>query len=102
MRLTSLSFGNCGHKNFTPRAKPIAPTFIRRVTYSLTGLPPSFAEVEAFVQDVQPDAYERLVDRLLASPRYGEQLGRMWLDVARYPTPRAMSMLAKSDSLLTR
>lgn len=59
-------------------------SFIRRVSFSLTGLPPSFEEIEDFVNDPQPDAYERLVDRLMESPRYGEHLGRMWLDVARY------------------
>jgi len=50
----------------------------------LTGLPPSFEEVRAFVSDRRPDAYERLVDRLLASPQYGERWGRHWLDVVRY------------------
>ena len=59
-------------------------TLVRRVTYDLTGLPPTPAEVEAFVGDSSPDAYERLVDRLLASPRYGEQFGRHWLDVVRF------------------
>jgi mono/diheme cytochrome c family protein len=57
---------------------------IRRVSYDLTGLPPSPEEVEAFVNDRDPQAYEKLVDRLLASPRYGEQWGRHWLDVARF------------------
>jgi hypothetical protein len=59
-------------------------TLIRRATFDLTGLPPSAEEAAAFVQDEAPDAYERLIDRLLASPRYGEQWGRHWLDVARY------------------
>ncbi|MGV3534067.1 MAG: DUF1549 domain-containing protein, partial [Chthoniobacteraceae bacterium] len=57
---------------------------IRRVTYDLTGLPPSFEELAAFVADNDPLAYEKLVDRLLASPRYGERWARHWLDVARY------------------
>lgn len=57
---------------------------IRRVTYDLTGLPPSAEEVEAFVADPRSDAYERLVERLLASPRYGEHQARWWLDVVRY------------------
>lgn len=57
---------------------------IRRLKYDLTGLPPTAAEVAAFVADSQPDAYERLVDRLLASPHYGEHWGRQWLDVVRY------------------
>jgi hypothetical protein len=59
-------------------------TLIRRVTYDLTGLPPSPSEVEAFVSDTSPDAYERLVDRLIASPHYGERWARHWLDIARY------------------
>src|SRR6185503_8110035 len=57
---------------------------IRRVAYDLTGLPPTAEEIDAFVADPAPDAYEKVVDRLLASPRYGERWGRHWLDVARY------------------
>lgn len=59
-------------------------TLIRRVTLDLTGLPPSAADVDAFLADHSPQAYERLVERLLASPHYGEQWGRHWLDVVRY------------------
>jgi hypothetical protein len=59
-------------------------TLIRRLSFALTGLPPVPAEVEAFVGDDAPDAYDRLVDRLLASPHYGEEMARHWLDVARY------------------
>jgi hypothetical protein len=59
-------------------------TLIRRLSLDLIGLPPSPTEVEAFVRDERPDAYERLVDRLLASPHYGERWGRHWLDLARY------------------
>lgn len=59
-------------------------TLIRRVTYDLTGLPPTPEEVDAFVRDQRPDAWERLVDRLLASPHYGERWGRHWLDVVRF------------------
>jgi len=59
-------------------------TLIRRVTFDVTGLPPTPAEVDEFVRNDSPDAYERLVDRLLASPRHGEHWGRHWLDVARY------------------
>jgi mono/diheme cytochrome c family protein len=63
-------------------------TLLRRATFDLTGLPPTAAEVEAFEQDKAPDAFARVVDRLLASPRYGERWGRHWLDVARYADTR--------------
>lgn len=61
-----------------------AATLIRRVTFDLTGLPPTPEEVEAFIADSSDKAYEALVDKLLASPRYGERWGRHWLDLARY------------------
>src|SRR5262245_13813545 len=59
-------------------------TLIRRATLDLTGLPPTLEEIEAFQKDDSPDAFAKVVDRLLASPRYGETWGRLWLDVARY------------------
>ncbi len=59
-------------------------TLIRRATYDLTGLPPTAEEVAAFEADDTPDAWERLLDRLLASPHYGEKWGRHWLDLVRY------------------
>lgn len=59
-------------------------TLIRRVYYDLIGLPPTPEEVQAFIDDVSPDAFAKLVDRLLAMPQYGERWGRHWLDVARY------------------
>ncbi len=59
-------------------------TLIRRATYDLTGLPPTPQEVEAFISNSDPRAYEQLIDRLLASPRYGERWGRHWLDVVRF------------------
>jgi mono/diheme cytochrome c family protein len=67
-----------------PSAEADRVTLIRRVNLDLTGLPPSPPEVDDFLEDQRPDAYERLVDRLLASPHYGERWGRHWLDLARY------------------
>ena len=57
---------------------------IRRVSFDLIGLPPTPEEVEAFIADTSADAFEKVVDRLLASPRFGERWGRHWLDVARF------------------
>ena len=59
-------------------------TLIRRASFDITGLPPTPAEVEAFLADTAPDAYEKLLDRLLASPRYGERMAADWMDLARY------------------
>jgi hypothetical protein len=59
-------------------------TLLRRASFDLTGLPPSMAELDAFLADDTPDAYSKVVDRLLASPRYGEHMARYWLDAARY------------------
>lgn len=71
-------------EQLTPAAVAEKTTLIRRVTHDLTGLPPTPAESDAYVADNAPDAYEKLVDRLLASPRFGEHLARYWLDAARY------------------
>jgi hypothetical protein len=60
------------------------PTLIRRLSFALTGLPPTPAEVDAFLADTSSDAYEKLFDRLVASPHHGEEMARHWLDVARY------------------
>ena len=73
-----------GKQRLTPSSPASRQTLIRRATMDLTGLPPSPAEVEAFVNDPSPEAYPRLIERLLASPHYGEQWARHWLDVARY------------------
>jgi hypothetical protein len=59
-------------------------TLIRRLTFDLTGLPPTFAEIEAFENDTDPKAYEKLVDRLLASPHYGERMARHWMDLVHF------------------
>ncbi|MCI0662087.1 MAG: DUF1549 domain-containing protein, partial [Acidobacteria bacterium] len=66
----------------SPEADKVA--LLRRVHLDLTGLPPTPAETEAFLADKSPDAYEKVVDRLLASPHYGERMAMQWLDLARY------------------
>jgi Protein of unknown function (DUF1553)/Protein of unknown function (DUF1549)/Planctomycete cytochrome C len=71
-------------QNLRPTPDADRPTLLRRLYFDLTGLPPTPEQVDAFVRDAAPDAYERQVDRLLASPEYGERWGRHWLDVARY------------------
>ncbi len=68
----------------TPAPPADRRTLLRRVTFDLTGLPPTPAEMDAFLADTTPQAFEKVVDRLLASPRYGERWGRHWLDVVRY------------------
>ena len=71
-------------KKLSPSAVADRRTLIRRLAFDLTGLPPTPEEVDAFVADADPAAYEKLVDRLLASPRYGERWARHWLDVVHY------------------
>jgi cytochrome c553 len=71
-------------ENMKPSPPADKRTLIRRATYDLTGLPPTPDEVQAFVDDTSSDAYAKVVDRLLASPQYGERWGRYWLDTARY------------------
>jgi hypothetical protein len=68
----------------TPSAPADKATLIRRATYVLTGLPPSPAEIASFEADTSPDAFAKVVDRLLASPRYGEHFARHWMDLVRY------------------
>ncbi len=71
-------------RGWRPAAEAEKETLIRRATFDLTGLPPTLAEIDAFLSDTSPQAYERVVDRLLASPAYGERMAADWLDVARY------------------
>jgi hypothetical protein len=81
------------------RLKPVPRadrwTLIRRVTFDLTGLPPTDADVQAFLDDKSPDAFAKVVDRLLASPAYGEQQARKWLDLARYAEDKIRTVEAK-------
>ena len=71
-------------KGLAPNDEADKPTLLRRATFDLTGLPPTLQEIDAFLADDSADAYEKVVDRLLASPRYGEHAARYWLDAARY------------------
>jgi hypothetical protein len=73
-----------GHHGLKPSPEADRQTLIRRISFDLIGLPPSPSEIDAFVQDPSPGAYEAVVDRLLASPHYGERWGRHWLDVVHY------------------
>jgi cytochrome c553 len=79
--------------------RPVRPAdkhaLLRRVTFDLIGLPPTPAEIEAFLRDDTPDAFARVVDRLLSSPHYGERWGRYWLDVARYGEDQAHTFQAR-------
>ena len=71
-------------ENVKPSPEADRPTLLRRLSLDLTGLPPTPEEIQSFLADASPAAYEKAVDRLLASPHYGERWGRHWLDVARY------------------
>lgn len=71
-------------KGLQPEPRADKETLIRRLTLDLIGLPPTIKEIDDFLADERPDAYERLVDRLLASKKYGEHMARIWLDAARY------------------
>jgi hypothetical protein len=75
-----------GHsrQGLSPAPEADRATLLRRVSLDLTGLPPTPAELNAFLSDARPDAYERQVERLLASPRFGERMGQYWLDLVRY------------------
>ncbi|MBB4079170.1 hypothetical protein GGR28_001790 [Lewinella aquimaris] len=71
-------------KGMEPSPEADKSTLLRRVTFDLTGLPPTPEEIEAFLADNSPDAYDKVVDRLLASPHYGERMASIWLDLSRY------------------
>lgn len=77
-------FSKLESEGLHPSPETDKATLLRRVTFDLTGLPPTAAELKAFLADNTPDAYEKVVDRLLASPRYGERMTMQWLDFARY------------------
>ncbi|MEM9283454.1 MAG: DUF1549 domain-containing protein, partial [Verrucomicrobiota bacterium] len=71
-------------EQFKPSQETSREQWLRRVTFDLTGLPPTLGEVDSFVADAAPDAFEKVVDRLFATPAYGERMANEWLDVARY------------------
>src|SRR5207248_1924382 len=79
-------------ENVKPSPEADRNTLLRRLSLDLTGLPPSPAEIQDFLSDTSPNAYEKVVDRLLASPHYGERWGRHWLDVARYADSNGYSI----------
>jgi len=72
------------HAKLSPTSRADKRTLLRRASFDLTGLPPTEEDITDFLADEHPDAFDRLIDRLLASPAYGERWGRHWLDVARY------------------
>src|SRR6185503_18208478 len=71
-------------EGLAPSPEASRETLIRRLSLDLIGLPPSLEEIETFLADKRPNAFEKAVDRLLASPHYGERWARPWLDLARY------------------
>ena len=86
-------------KGLKPAPAADKRTLIRRATFDLIGLPPTPTEVKAFLADTSPDAFGKLVDRLLASPRYGERWGRHWLDLVRYADSRDARGIGSPDDI---
>ena len=84
-------------KGLAPSPRADKRTLLRRVTFDLTGLPPTIAEIEAFLADNSPNAYEKVVKRLLASPRYGERWAQHWLDVVRFGETHGFELDADRD-----
>ncbi|MEQ9218718.1 MAG: DUF1553 domain-containing protein [Cyclobacteriaceae bacterium] len=79
-------------KGMMPSPEADKATLLRRVSFDLTGLPPTKAEIDHFLDDDSPDAYEKVVDRLLASPHYGEKMARDWIDLARFADTHGYSL----------
>ena len=77
-------FKRLEREGLAPGAEADKETLINRVALTLTGLPPTLTQVDAFLADASPDAYEKLVDRLLASPAYSEHMAGYWMDLARF------------------
>lgn len=83
----------------TPAPRADRRILLRRVYYDLIGLPPNYADVKEFAKDESPNAFAKVVDRLLGSPRYGERWGRHWLDVARYADTKDLVLLYGKDRI---
>jgi hypothetical protein len=90
-------FAKLEEKGLQPSPRADKRTLIRRVTFDLTGLPPTPEEIDAFLSDGSPQAYEKVVKRLLASPRYGERWGQHWLDVARFGETNGFELDAERE-----
>jgi hypothetical protein len=88
-RIDSFILSRLERKQLQPSTEAAPGTLVRRVTFDLTGLPPTPGEVDAFLRDPGDPAYERLVERLLASPRFGERMASLWLPLARYAEDQA-------------
>ncbi|MDR3459357.1 MAG: PSD1 and planctomycete cytochrome C domain-containing protein [Verrucomicrobiae bacterium] len=92
-------FAKLAEKGLQPNPPADKRTLIRRATFDLIGLPPTPEEVQAFLDDSSPDAFAKVVDRLLASPHYGERWGRHWLDVARYSDTKGQPRRNDEDNV---
>jgi hypothetical protein len=88
-RLDFFILSSLEQRELMPASEAARPVILRRLHYDLTGLPPSYTDVEEFVHDPSPDAYQKRVDRLLESPRFGERMASMWLNLARYAEDQA-------------
>jgi mono/diheme cytochrome c family protein len=101
-RIDAFVLAELEKRKLRPSSSADRRTLIRRLSFDLTGLPPAPAEVESFVADKSPDTYERLVERLLASPHYGERWARLWLDLARYTDATASWLNSTGHAYLYR
>ncbi|MBX7168717.1 MAG: DUF1553 domain-containing protein [Pirellulales bacterium] len=97
-RLDGFILARLEEANLRPAGEASRPELLRRLSFDLVGLPPTPEELDAFVADEAPGAYERQVDRLLASPQYGERWGRHWLDVARFAESFTLRGLVMSEA----
>ena len=88
-RLDFFILSSLENKGFEPAQEASRSMILRRLYFDLTGLPPSYEDILDFVQDSSPDAYQQRVDRLLESPRFGERMASMWLNLARYAEDQA-------------